>query len=331
MLIHTKNIDQALLDSMAAALPISDLRLIRGADAIEGAAALRLTAPDGTRLGSLMWQPSQPGWGFLRSMTPSLAFAIAAMLVLALIVLRRARHATAVIEAGERRFRDVADAGSDWVWETDPELHLNFLSERFATATGISPKLLLGQPLSDLLHAAEDPARWERHQQDLAARRAFRNLLCRCEDDRRRVRTLRVAGKPIADARGQYRGYRGTATDITAELEAERRVQHLARYDPLTELPNRARLGERLEEAVATVSRRDEVAAVICLDLDRFKHVNDALGHALGDQLIKRCGERLQACVRETDTVARIGGDEFAIVQVGINSPTGRRSSAGDC
>ena len=182
---------------------------------------------------------------------------------------------------------------------------------------------MLGQPLGDLLHSAESAERWERHLQDLGARRPFRNLLCLCEDDRGRARTLRVAGKPIDDDKGQHRGYRGTATDITAEIEAERRAQYLALHDPLTELPNRERFGERLEEAIATVGRRGEVAAVICLDLDRFKDVNDTLGHAAGDQLIKGCAERLQACVRETDTVARIGGDEFAIVQVGMEQPDG--------
>ncbi|MCE3249236.1 MAG: hypothetical protein K0R41_3061, partial [Geminicoccaceae bacterium] len=107
------------------------------------------------------------------------------------------------------------------------------------------------------------------------------------------------------------------------EIEAERRAQYLALHDPLTALPNRELFGERLEQAIATVSRRGDVAAVLCVDLDRFKDVNDLLGHAAGDLLIKGCAERLQACVRETDTVARIGGDEFAIVQVGLEQPDG--------
>jgi diguanylate cyclase (GGDEF)-like protein len=182
---------------------------------------------------------------------------------------------------------------------------------------------VLGKPLGDLLHSAESVERWERHQDDLAHRRPFRNLLCLVEDDAGRTRTLRVAGKPVADDKGRHHGYRGTATDITAEIEAERRAQYLAQHDPLTALPNRELFAERLEQAVATVSRRGEVAAVLCVDLDRFKDVNDTLGHGAGDQLVKGCAERLQACVREIDTVARIGGDEFAIVQVGIEQPEG--------
>jgi diguanylate cyclase (GGDEF)-like protein/PAS domain S-box-containing protein len=322
VIIYVKRVDQAFLDALAQPLPLTEMQLVPTRTAAPDA-ALPLMAPSGVGLGALVWQPHRPGSEFLRSVTPSLGLAIAVILIFTTIVLRHARQATETIEASELRFRDVADASSDWIWETDAGLRLSFLSDRFAITTGISPKLVLGQPLDDLMHSAESVERWERHQQDLAERRPFRNLLCLCEDDRGRARTLRVAGKPIADDKGQHGGYRGTATDITAEIEAERRAQYLALHDPLTELPNRERFGERLEEAVATVSRRGEVAAVICLDLDRFKDVNDTLGHAAGDQLIKGCAERLQACVRETDTVARIGGDEFAIVQVGMEQPDG--------
>ena len=322
VLVYVKKLDQAFLDTAAEPLPLTALQLVPAA-ATTTAAVLPLIAPDGTLLGRLTWRPHQPGWEFLRSVSPSLAVAIAVILLFTVIVLRHARQATETIEASEIRFRDVADASSDWIWETDAGLRLSFLSERFATVTGISPNLVLGKPLGELLHSAESVERWERHQDDLGQRRPFRNLLCLCEDDGGRSRTLRVAGKPVRDDRGRHRGWRGTATDITAEIEAERRAQYLALHDPLTELPNRELFGERLEQAIATVSRRGDVAAVVCVDLDRFKDVNDLLGHAAGDLLIKGCAERLQACVRETDTVARIGGDEFAIVQVGLEQPDG--------
>ena len=322
VIVYVKRISQAFLDSVAEPLPLTDLRITRDSS-IRADAMLPLVAADGTWLGALDWQPHRPGAELLRSIGPSLALAIAVIGIFTFIVLRHARHATQTIEASELRFRDVADASSDWIWETDAELRLSYLSERFAAATGIAPNLVLGQPLGDLLHSAESVERWERHQDDLAQRRPFRNLLCLCEDDGGRTRTLRVAGKPVSDDKGRHRGYRGTATDITAEIEAERRAQYLALHDPLTELPNRELFGERLEQAVAMVSRRGDVAAVICVDLDRFKDVNDLLGHAAGDLLIKGCAERLQACVRETDTVARIGGDEFALVQLGLEQPDG--------
>jgi diguanylate cyclase (GGDEF)-like protein/PAS domain S-box-containing protein len=323
VLIYAKRVDQPFLDSLAETLQIQDLKLAQTAEAIPGTAILPLKAPDGTPLGHLVWRPQQPGWEFLRSITPSLAIAIAVISMFTFIVLRHARQAAETIQASEARFRDVADASSDWIWETDADLRLSYLSERFATVTAISPNLVLGKPLGDLLHSAESVERWERHQDDLAHQRPFRNLLCLVEDDSGHSRTLRVAGKPVTDDKGYHHGYRGTATDITAEIEAERRAQYLALHDPLTTLPNRELFAERLEQAVATVSRRGEVAAVLCVDLDRFKDVNDTLGHGAGDLLVKGCAERLQACVREIDTVARIGGDEFAIVQVGIDQPDG--------
>jgi diguanylate cyclase (GGDEF)-like protein len=132
------------------------------------------------------------------------------------------------------------------------------------------------------------------------------------------VHTLRVAGKPIVDDDRRFCGYRGAATDITAELDAQSRAQHLARHDPFTDLPNRLLLRERLQQTLAECRRRQGAAAVLCLDLDRFKEVNDRLGHAAGDLLIKAGAARLAACVREIDTVARFGGDEFAVLQVGI-------------
>jgi diguanylate cyclase (GGDEF)-like protein len=143
-----------------------------------------------------------------------------------------------------------------------------------------------------------------------------------CEDAKGIHRTVRLAGKPILDPAGKEVGYRGTATDITAEIEADRRAQYLALHDPLTDLPNRELLNERLEQAIAAASRRRDMAALLLLDLDRFKDINDTLGHPAGDLLLKQVAARLSACVREVDTVARIGGDEFAIVQVGIKDAT---------
>jgi diguanylate cyclase (GGDEF)-like protein len=111
-----------------------------------------------------------------------------------------------------------------------------------------------------------------------------------------------------------------TYQDVTEQRRAEARIVHMALHDTLTELPNRMLLNERLEHALTRV-RRGEVVAVHMLDLDHFKAVNDTLGHPAGDKLLKVVTDRLRALVRETDTVARIGGDEFAVVQVAIAHP----------
>ena len=112
----------------------------------------------------------------------------------------------------------------------------------------------------------------------------------------------------------QQGGVVATFDDITARRHAERQIAFMARHDPLTRLPNRTALVERLEQTIGQAGR-GTVAAVLCLDLDRFKQVNDTLGHAVGDRLLCAVAERLNACIRQVDAVARLGGDEFAVVQ----------------
>ena len=117
----------------------------------------------------------------------------------------------------------------------------------------------------------------------------------------------------------------GTVTthqDITDQRRSEAKIAHMALHDTLTGLPNRVLLNERLEHALTRAKRGDIVATHI-LDLDHFKHVNDTLGHPAGDKLLEMVADRLRALVRETDTIARMGGDEFAVVQAAI-SQTGR-------
>ena len=104
---------------------------------------------------------------------------------------------------------------------------------------------------------------------------------------------------------------------------AQEHIHHLAHHDALTGLPNRTLFRDRLEQALARAKRHRHHVAVLCLDLDRFKDINDTLGHPAGDQLLQRVTQRLQGCIREADTIARLGGDEFAIIQTDINQPDG--------
>jgi len=128
------------------------------------------------------------------------------------------------------------------------------------------------------------------------------------------LRWLRTSKLPLWDREGKVIGVIGTYEDITERKVAEERVQYLAYYDALTGLPNRALLQDRLSNALASARRRKDKVALLFLDLDRFKDINDSLGHTVGDLFLQEVAERLKKWVREQDTVARVGGDEFVIV-----------------
>jgi diguanylate cyclase (GGDEF)-like protein len=129
-------------------------------------------------------------------------------------------------------------------------------------------------------------------------------------------RTIVVVNHPMTGG-----GWVATHEDITERRRAEKQIAHMARHDALTDLPNRVLLRERLANALDTLPDGERLA-VLYLDLDHFKSVNDTLGHQIGDELLKAVAERLRSCVRELDTVARVGGDEFAIIQTGLQQPT---------
>jgi diguanylate cyclase (GGDEF)-like protein len=128
-------------------------------------------------------------------------------------------------------------------------------------------------------------------------------------------RTLAVTHQPTKEA-----GWVATYEDVTERRRVEQRIAYMAHHDALTDLPNRTLLAERIEHAFARAHRFGDEFAVLYLDLDRFKGVNDTLGHPVGDSLLKAVADRLRACTRDTDLVARMGGDEFAVLQIGLEA-----------
>src|SRR5258708_6539762 len=125
-------------------------------------------------------------------------------------------------------------------------------------------------------------------------------------------RSVQVVNEPLADG-----GWVATHEDVTEQRRAEERITHLAHYDALTDLPNRTLFHEQLKRELSHVAP-DRPLAVLYIDIDEFKSVNDSLGHMIGDELLKSVAVSLSGCVRESDFVARLGGDEFAIVQTGV-------------
>ena len=161
-------------------------------------------------------------------------------------------------------------------------------------------------------------------------REVFRSL--RQGRDRRTAVSFEVKGRGLTLQvelnPAEEQGWIATIEDVSARKASEARADEAARQDPLTGLPNRLLLQERLSEALVRLHRNGEKCALLLVDLDRFKPVNDTLGHPIGDALLKKVADRLRSAVRPTDTVARIGGDEFIIVQAGIREASDTQALA---
>ena len=228
----------------------------------------------------------------------------------------------AAIAESETRFRDFAEASSDWLWETDEKGRVVYFSGRFTDLTGVDISSIIGRPLNVLMTASGT-----KHGRniELDSQRPIRNLACEYHDADGNLRFCRLSGRAVQDENGTFKGYRGTASDITEEVAAVEKAKHLGLHDSLTGLPNRVLFAERLKQALASRTLNACVVTVLYLDLDRFKEINDTLGHAIGDALLSEVSERLKACVGVNDTVARLGGDEFAIVQIARSQPEDAR------
>ncbi len=231
---------------------------------------------------------------------------------------RRVTNEIALAEQGDiigLLLRDFEENASDWLWELDGSLRLHRVSGRLAALLDCDPTELQDMPLGELIARNGLVPVGEKHDGDrlsacLADRTAFRDLqVFVCFGDR--TRWFSLTGKPVLDEAGGFAGYRGVGSDITAARRSDERIAYLARYDSLTGLPNRTLFQDTLNQACT----RPAPFALMCLDLDGFKSVNDTLGHAMGDALLVAVAARLRGCLREGDVVARLGGDEFAVLQ----------------
>jgi diguanylate cyclase (GGDEF)-like protein/PAS domain S-box-containing protein len=203
----------------------------------------------------------------------------------------------------------------------DGDRRLLVANSRYAEIYGLAREQVSpGTPLETILKYREDAGSVPEHAAEyvrdtiVAASRPQADHIVAAL---RNGRMIAVSMQPLPDG-----GWVATHEDVTARYEAEARIAFLANHDALTELPNRVLFRERLTQALSRV-HGGETLALLCLDLDEFKSVNDTRGHHAGDRLLTAVAERLVGCVRDSDTVARLGGDEFAILQVGAEQPDG--------
>ncbi|MFN4117684.1 EAL domain-containing protein [Acidovorax sp.] len=223
------------------------------------------------------------------------------------------------LRLSEARWRSLTHLSSDWYWEQDAQFRFVRLDGNPHRVTGVPDELHYGLARWELPHTFVSEGQWRAHRETLEAHQVFHDFEMQRQSPDGSTVWVSISGEPIFDAERRFTGYRGVARDITERKRAEAEIQRLAFYDELTGLPNRRLLMDRLERA-ATASLRDgSHGALLFLDLDNFKGINDTMGHEWGDRLLVQVGQRLAASVRATDTVARLGGDEFVVVIQGLH------------
>jgi diguanylate cyclase (GGDEF)-like protein len=221
------------------------------------------------------------------------------------------------------RIADFVAAASDLLWETDAQLRLvsGLNSQSMETQEDGVSKQIRDKTVSEIFELSSiDDSIKSAHMADLTARRPFRGFTISMPGPDGKLVWLETSGNPMFDKNGKFLGYRGTSKDVTQRKEDEARIAFMARHDLLTNLPNRAILRERIDEEFVRAARGGSFA-VLCLDLDDFKIVNDTLGHSAGDRLLQAVAVRLASCARAIDMVARQGGDEFTIIQTELERP----------
>ena len=230
---------------------------------------------------------------------------------------RRAREALA---EGDQRFRDVAAVSAEYVWEADAEWRFTYLSERVEAVLGYARAELLGRKASELIPLGEERAIRDWFAKHGGEGRPFRELVHRMITKSGGVIWQSMGGVPLHDAGGRWIGYRGTAADVTSRRQAEARIEQLATRDALTGLANLGLMAERAGQAILKAAHGRTQLALLCIDLDRYRLVNESLGHPAGDALLRAVAERLQNALRREDTLARTGGDDFVLLWNGVKS-----------
>ena len=207
---------------------------------------------------------------------------------------------------------------ADWLWQTNGRLDLQNISSRFARAIGRSTDKLEGTSILELLPRRQDA--------DPATARALKPLLASLRNKTPfteivvpiagsdGIKSIELSAQPRYNKLGRFIGYRGVGSDVTEERRAADRIQHMARHDALTGLPNRLQLTEELGAALEQAERKNGQCAILLIDLDRFKTVNDSLGHVAGDSLLRQVSQKFAPLLSASMTAGRLGGDEFALI-----------------
>ncbi|MDO9367835.1 MAG: EAL domain-containing protein [Sphingopyxis sp.] len=262
-------------------------------------------------------------------------FGVAGLVFLGLLIVmmredirhqRRATRTARLTMSDQQRalnlMRDFERAGRGWFWETDRHGQLVYISPTVAARLDRPLSDLLAHPFTDIIRKriGKDESEERTLGFSLSSRTPFKELTVQAAVPGEE-RWWSISGHPISNELGNFQGFRGSGTDLTDKKRSEREINQLARYDTLTGLANRRHITDLLERALKSHSGQPQPCALLLMDLDRFKAVNDTLGHPVGDQLLQQVAGRLTQIVGDKGQVGRLGGDEFQIVVPQLSQP----------
>ena len=218
------------------------------------------------------------------------------------------------LRESEERFRSLTVLSSDMYWEQDDQFRFTSMSGTGSQRVNVKTVPAIGKKRWEQNYVNMTADQWAEHMALLEAHKPFRDMeLCRLDEAGKKI-WISISGEPVFDSSGAFTGYRGVGKDISERKQDEERIHFLANHDALTSLPNRAMFNDVLNLAIQNARRYNRNFAVLFIDLDRFKNINDTLGHEAGDRLLQEMGARLTQTVRTSDVVARLGGDEFVVL-----------------
>ncbi len=214
----------------------------------------------------------------------------------------------------KEKFQSLVESSSDWIWEVDVNGVYTYASPKVKDLLGYEPDDMIGRTLFDLMPPEEKVRVGRIFEDAIREKKPFSGVENSNLHKDGHLVVLETSGVPVFDKAGALCGYRGVDRDITDRKRYESQIKRQANYDELTGLANRNLFQDRLSQALAYSRRHEGGLAVLFIDLDNFKHINDSLGHDAGDLLLTRVAARLSGSVREGDTVTRQGGDEFVLI-----------------
>jgi diguanylate cyclase (GGDEF)-like protein len=294
----------------ARTLPWHD---VARAEGVASAAAVPLTVED-EAIGVLLFYSAEPG--AFDDETVRLIERLSRNISFALVQFSREterRQAEQALRESEARFRALTNLSSDWYWELDQNFRYVRMEGRRSNVRS-TQDAFLGRLIWDTELDMQSPGGWDALRDTLMAHKPFRDITMHRILRGGSPYYISASAEPVFTADGCFAGYRGVSREITHQKIAEQRIEYLATHDALTALPNRVMFSQLLNTTLLSARRYNRRFAVMFIDLDRFKFVNDTLGHEAGDRLLQEITVRFRHALRASDVLARLGGDEFVLL-----------------